>query len=256
MWCSKTKKSNDTCPSQDEATCCDPMKGEGNMFAHSVSYLSHANVPYVHPLSNCISSHKNMLPSSTPHASPVQASMHACSSPPSTSAQTTHMPEKKNSPSKSSKSSRRSPSPKTNHQSPSNLYHGIKKQHKTSKVSSSYSSKSKISLKASDLIRVMALPQSMAAKELGVSLSTLKRRFYDLKMGRWPGLANPTGYSHYCSSLTSDSTSVNSNDSSSSNLSRKAELSYIMNPTNLDESYLDQIALAVLNISFKQHVFK
>ncbi|KAG2373422.1 hypothetical protein C9374_012161 [Naegleria lovaniensis] len=229
----------------------------------STEELSHANVPYVHTNSTVrmmVSTVMNPIRTVV-----ITPAMHACCPSPPLSNQDsdksktwkTSSNQKTNSPRRNSSPKSVSPraaSPNTNSSSS-----GIKKQHKSNTLSQKGSSKSKISLSASDLIRVMALPQSMAAKELGVSLSTLKRRFYDLKMGRWPGLANPTGFSHYCSSLASDSSSVHSNDalsSSSANHSRKAELSYIMNPTNLEESYLDQIALAVLNISFKQNVCK
>ncbi len=37
-----------------------------------------------------------------------------------------------------------------------------------------------------DIIRTMALPQKVAARLLNVSLSTLKRRYYELGWGRWP----------------------------------------------------------------------
>ncbi|WP_058534631.1 RWP-RK domain-containing protein [Legionella saoudiensis] len=37
-----------------------------------------------------------------------------------------------------------------------------------------------------DIIRMLVLPQPEAAKGLGVSISTLKRRAYEEKFGRWP----------------------------------------------------------------------
>jgi hypothetical protein len=37
-----------------------------------------------------------------------------------------------------------------------------------------------------DIVRYMVLPQPDVAPKLGVSLSTLKRRYYELGVGRWP----------------------------------------------------------------------
>ncbi|MCL9684783.1 RWP-RK domain-containing protein [Legionella maioricensis] len=45
--------------------------------------------------------------------------------------------------------------------------------------------KNKIHLSTSDLARVSMFRQHKAAEVLGVSISTLKRRFYECKLGRW-----------------------------------------------------------------------
>jgi hypothetical protein len=54
----------------------------------------------------------------------------------------------------------------------------IKKKRKTKK--------NKIIISMNDMLRIFPLPQTIAAKKLGVSISTLKRRFYELDMIRWP----------------------------------------------------------------------
>jgi len=43
-----------------------------------------------------------------------------------------------------------------------------------------------IQISRSDMQKYFNCPQRLAAQKLGVSVSTLKRRFYKLKMGRWP----------------------------------------------------------------------
>jgi hypothetical protein len=37
-----------------------------------------------------------------------------------------------------------------------------------------------------DIVRLMTIRQDIAAVKLGVSLSSLKRRYYELNLGRWP----------------------------------------------------------------------
>eukprot|EP00689_Sawyeria_marylandensis_P003668 EC826238.1.p1 GENE.EC826238.1~~EC826238.1.p1 ORF type:complete len:186 (+),score=62.66 EC826238.1:139-696(+) len=53
-------------------------------------------------------------------------------------------------------------------------------------------------LSESEIKKYMHLPQKKAAQLLGVSVSTLKRRFYELKISeRWPyGLKDKTSYSY------------------------------------------------------------
>jgi hypothetical protein len=55
---------------------------------------------------------------------------------------------------------------------------GIKKKRKTKK--------NKIIIPMRDMIRLFSMPQPVAAKKLNVSISTLKRRFYELDITRWP----------------------------------------------------------------------
>lgn len=54
----------------------------------------------------------------------------------------------------------------------------IKKKRKTKK--------NKIIIPMKDMIRLFSMPQPVAARKLNVSISTLKRRFYELDMPRWP----------------------------------------------------------------------
>lgn len=46
--------------------------------------------------------------------------------------------------------------------------------------------KNKIIIPMKDMIRLFSMPQPVAARKLNVSISTLKRRFYELDMPRWP----------------------------------------------------------------------
>ena len=103
----------------------------------------------------------------------------------------------------------------------------------------------------------MPLPQTVAAKELGISLSTLKRRFYELNMGRWPGLvcgSTSNTVHHHFTQHIDDRSSSSSNSNGSVSSGRKAELSYVLNSSDLEANFMDQITLAVLNIAFKQNL--
>lgn len=44
----------------------------------------------------------------------------------------------------------------------------------------------KIKIPAHELVRMMMFPQPLAAEMLSVSISTLKRRYYEIGMKRWP----------------------------------------------------------------------
>ena len=56
---------------------------------------------------------------------------------------------------------------------------GIKKKKRKTK-------KNKIIIPMKDMIRLFSMPQPVAARKLNVSISTLKRRFYELDITRWP----------------------------------------------------------------------
>jgi len=72
-------------------------------------------------------------------------------------------------------------------------------------------------------------PQPEAAKRLGVSLSTLKRRFYALNMGkRWP-------YYQFVK------------------VQRKRHLNYILNKQNKPEKLIDNHTIHVLKLAFRNN---
>jgi DNA-binding NtrC family response regulator len=50
--------------------------------------------------------------------------------------------------------------------------------------------RSYVEIRREDLLKYMNCSQQYAAKMLGVSVSTLKRRFYELNMGKWPYVEN------------------------------------------------------------------
>lgn len=95
----------------------------------------------------------------------------------------------------------------------------------------------KIRLPIHNIIRTMTMPQPMAAKKLGVSISTLKRRYYELKMGRWP-------VSNINSTLYFEEEEVK--------CEHKPKLGTILNKFDLeDQKAIDTITEAVLMIAFK-----
>lgn len=87
--------------------------------------------------------------------------------------------------------------------------------------------KSKISISDRELREVFAYTQPEAARRLGVSLSTLKRRFYELagKGKRWPF--------HEMKKIE-----------------KKRSMKYILNETNQPEKMLDPYTLFVLSKTF------
>lgn len=87
--------------------------------------------------------------------------------------------------------------------------------------------KSKISISDKELREVFAYTQPEAAKRLGVSLSTLKRRFYELagKGKRWPF--------HEMKKIE-----------------KKRSMKFILNETNQPEKMLDPYTLFVLAKTF------
>lgn len=124
------------------------------------------------------------------------------------------------------------------------LESGIQKKRKTKR--------NKIDIPLNDLIRYMTLPQSVAAKKLNVSLSTLKRRYYELVMElegsnvnsnkiKWPSM--PTNY-HEMASVTEEVVPAE----------QKTSLKYILNRYDAhDNTFVDTLSMTVLNFSFKQN---
>ena len=54
------------------------------------------------------------------------------------------------------------------------------------RVKKSASFRNNIQISKPEMAKYFGCPQRLAAQKLGVSLSTLKRRFYQLGLGRWP----------------------------------------------------------------------
>ncbi|KAG2382275.1 hypothetical protein C9374_005477 [Naegleria lovaniensis] len=111
--------------------------------------------------------------------------------------------------------------------------------------------RNKIDIPLNELIRFMTLPQSVAAKKLNVSLSTLKRRYYELvsefegskdTKAKWPSM--PTNY-HELSSTSEEAIPTE----------QKGSLQYILNRYDAhDNTFVDSLSMTVLNFSFKQNL--
>ncbi len=103
--------------------------------------------------------------------------------------------------------------------------------------------KNKIIIPVTQLISLMTLPQPTAARKLGVSISTLKRRFYELSWGRWP--VSSSGDEE---SPTSDSTPDEIIDEPS-----KVTIDALIHKTNSQDTVsLDPLTVTVLSCAFKQ----
>merc|ERR1712130_820054 len=93
-----------------------------------------------------------------------------------------------------------------------------------------------------DMKRLFQYPQPVAAKIMGVSVSTLKRRFYALNMGkRWP---------YYKISSPKKSSPKRTK------LAACKKIGDILNKRDLPETYLDQSTLHVLNSAFLHNLHK
>ncbi|KAL0485944.1 hypothetical protein AKO1_001700 [Acrasis kona] len=102
--------------------------------------------------------------------------------------------------------------------------------------------KSKISIPVHDIVRYLTLPQPLVADRLGVSISTLKRRYYELHFGRWP--VNSSNGDNGCDFLSSKQLS-------SADKTRMANL--LNDRPALDERTIDQLTLKVLQCAFTQN---
>jgi len=85
---------------------------------------------------------------------------------------------------------------------------GIKKKKRKTK-------KNKIIIPMRDMIRLFSMPQQVAARKLNVSISTLKRRFYELDLPKWP--ANHTLQEFCLGEMNSEAVKCTYHSSSSSN---------------------------------------
>ncbi|KAL0476930.1 RKD2 [Acrasis kona] len=112
----------------------------------------------------------------------------------------------------------------------------VKNKNKADK--SKATSKGKIELSIPDIIRCMTFPQPIAAIMLDVSVSTLKRRFYELQCGRWPIHSNNS--EHGIEYLGSQN--ILAED--------KARIRTITNDKNVDEKNLDYLTCRVLQCAF------
>lgn len=124
-----------------------------------------------------------------------------------------------------------------------------KKYRKTKKSKSNktqHDKKNKIKIPICHIISLMTIPQRIAADLLGVSISTLKRRYYELEIGRWPV------------------NSGNSIDEENVHEYRKNQIVRQLNPSlydiinekDYDANYIDPVTTKVLNCAFKQYTSK
>lgn len=100
----------------------------------------------------------------------------------------------------------------------------------------------------------MTLPQSIAAEKLGVSISTLKRRYYELEWGRWPSNSSSQSDLNESESESDGEKSMDSSssDTSSQSTEDKADLSFVLNDNEVSPKELDPTSLKVLQCAFKQ----
>ena len=124
----------------------------------------------------------------------------------------------------------------------------VKKKRKTKK--------NKIIIATSELVRCMILPQTVAAKKLKVSLSTLKRRFYELGIGRWPAVQpashDKNGQStHQHSDDDVSYSSMSYVDSTDATPEQKLDLTFILHKKDtVEPSVVDNLSMTILKLAF------
>jgi hypothetical protein len=154
---------------------------------------------------------------------------------------------------------------RSNSTSPSNATStaGIQKKKRKTK-------KNKIIIPMKDMIRLFSLPQTVAAKKLNVSISTLKRRFYELEMPKWPanhtlqefnlGDMNPVAAnSEYHKEFVNSSITLKQNAHyyllyKEPTSQEKADMGTIMNLYDTaHEKDIDPMTLAILHEAFNEN---
>ncbi len=137
--------------------------------------------------------------------------------------------------------------------------------------------KNKIRIPLSEMIRYFAMPQHIAAKKLNVSVSTLKRRFYELCIHRWPShymihdhhqytvnLAALNSLFYRCGTgakvIQSSSATIRSNSphylasGSEPEVCEKGDVGTILNLFDTeDEKFIDPMTSCILAHAFAQH---
>jgi hypothetical protein len=128
--------------------------------------------------------------------------------------------------------------------------------------------KNKILIPVQDMIRLFSMPQPIAAVKLNVSISTLKRRFYELEMEKWPanhtleefhlGPKNPVAMSsNYHNSHPHHQDFFKKNAGFYSlykepNSEEKMEVGTLLNAHDTaDEKHIDPMTSTILNEAFK-----
>jgi hypothetical protein len=119
------------------------------------------------------------------------------------------------------------------------LVRSVKKS-KTKKSTTKKTKSNKIKIPVYDIIRHMTIPQPMAAEQLGVSISTLKRRYYELDWGRWP-INSANGDENEKEFIASKN--LSSQD--------KLKIENIINERNTDEAIIDPLTMKILNCTFQ-----
>ena len=137
--------------------------------------------------------------------------------------------------------------------------------------------KNKIRIPLSEMIRYFAMPQHVAAKKLNVSVSTLKRRFYELCIHRWPSHYMIHDHHQYTVNLAalnsffyrrgtgakviqSSSATIRSNSphymssGSEPEVCEKGDVGTILNLFDTeDEKFIDPMTSCILSHAFAQH---
>lgn len=98
------------------------------------------------------------------------------------------------------------------------------------------SNKNRKDISICDIIRYMTIRQDIAADKLGISVSTLKRRYYELDVGRWPVNSTYDNKWIYCTECTTHN---------------KGDILHILNTRcNHAAEKVDTLTLKILSVAF------
>jgi hypothetical protein len=111
------------------------------------------------------------------------------------------------------------------------------------KIQKKKSKANKIKIPFHDIVRFLNVPQNIVAEKLGCSISTLKRRYYELQCGqRWPiNSANSDTGKEFLESLKL------SNE-------EKSKIKTILNQHEVESDFVDPLTMKVLQCAFVQNL--
>lgn len=101
----------------------------------------------------------------------------------------------------------------------------------------------KIDIPVDNILIMMIFPQHIAANLLGVSLSTLKRRYYQLNNGRWPNYKDKKSLVQIDEIL---SCRLKERD--------KLKVEDVVSKYNIDEKTIDNRTSKIISLAFKKHL--
>jgi predicted DNA-binding protein (UPF0251 family) len=151
----------------------------------------------------------------------------------------------------------------SNHQSQATVANQAKQRNfincfspKASTINTNNRLQQRLNVPVKEILSVLHLTQPDAAKKLGISLTTLKRRFKEMNMGRWPINSQENSLHDMNASKPAWPTSSSAAPQTSNVYgfyNKHLTSINLMNEKNQPETYIDVQTMAELTIAFKQY---